>query len=280
MTSVFIIGTGWLGLPLAKKLISDNLTVHATKTTQEGASKISALGVPCHPFQFDSVNPTASIQSLVSLLRQHRCDVIIGSFPPGFRKGSGEEYAQYWQQVTDAAQQASVSKVIMVSSTTVYPNIAETLNEEQASYAISQSNDKFSDNAKIMLQAEQYVIDSGLDYAVVRCSGLVGPDRHPSRFASKLKQVSTVAPANMLHLEDAVGIVSFALTNISRQVVNATTPNTVSKAHYYQAALDCVNSKETLPPTNDIPDKKISASKILEFGYQFHFQSTLDALND
>ncbi|MFA0521664.1 SDR family NAD(P)-dependent oxidoreductase, partial [Vibrio sp. 10N.222.55.E8] len=85
------------------------------------------------------------------------------------------------------------------------------------------------------------VMDSGLDFTILRFSGLIGPNRHPSRFASKLKQVSSQAPANMLHLDDAIGSVNFAIEQLHNEVVNVTTPNTVSKAEFYAAALKSVN---------------------------------------
>ncbi|MFA0071709.1 SDR family NAD(P)-dependent oxidoreductase, partial [Vibrio breoganii] len=138
----------------------------------------------------------------------------------------------------------------------------------------------FSDNARVMLQAEQYIIDSGIDYTILRFSGLIGPSRHPSRFASKLKQVSTQAPANMLHLDDAIGAIEFAISQLHNEIVNVTTPNTVSKAEFYAAALKSANSSEPLPLVVDTPDKLISSKKILDLGYSFKFESTLDALYD
>ena len=129
-----------------------------------------------------------------------------------------------------------------------------------------------------MLQAEQHVIDSGLDYVIVRCSGLIGPKRHPSRFAARLAQVSQLAPANMLHQKDAIGALIFASEKLSNQVVNATTPQTVSKAEFYQAALAAAELDSPLPPIVDIADKRILSDKLSQLGYQFHYSHTLEAL--
>lgn len=166
----------------------------------------------------------------------------------------------------------------MVSSTSVYPNVAKEMLEQDASLLLAQQNEAFSDGARIMLQAEQYVIDSDLNYVIVRCSGLIGPNRHPSRFAARLPQVSRLAPANMLHLEDAVGVVTFAAEKLSNQIVNATTPQTVSKAEFYQAALNAAQLNSPLPPIVDIADKRIMSNKIEQLGYQFHYGNTLEAL--
>jgi len=113
--------------------------------------------------------------------------------------------------------------------------------EQDASLELATNNDEFSANAKKMLQAEQTVIDSGLDYVIVRCSGLIGPDRHPARFASRLKQVSRLA-------------------------------------EFYQAALKAANLDEELPPIVDVADKRIVSDKLIKAGYKFHYSHTLEAL--
>ena len=284
MASIFIVGAGWVGAPLSEHLEKHDNQVVVTKTTQEGADAIGNERIPCEVFSFDAIQPERSIGQLYSLLLENNTEIVIGSFPPGFRKGAGVEYADYWQQLTRACQKANVKKLIMVSSTTVYPTKPGVLYEQGASLTLSTSENEqasaFSDNARVMLKAEQSVIDSGIDYTILRFSGLIGPNRHPSRFASKLKQVSTQAPANMLHLNDAIGAVDFAINQLHNEIVNVTTPNTVSKAEFYAAALKSANSSEPLPPIVDTPDKLISSKKILDLGYSFKFESTLDALHD
>ncbi|MEZ9156890.1 NAD(P)H-binding protein [Vibrio lentus] len=284
MASIFIVGAGWVGAPLSEHLVKHDNQVVVTKTTQEGADAIGNERIPCEIFSFDAIQPERSIGQLYSLLLENNIEIVIGSFPPGFRKGAGVEYADYWQQLTSACQKANVKKLIMVSSTTVYPTKPGVLYEQDASLTLSTSENEqasaFSDNARVMLKAEQLVMDSGIDYTILRFSGLIGPSRHPSRFASKLKQVSSQAPANMLHLDDAIGAVNFAINQLHNEVVNVTTPNTVSKAEFYAAALKSANSSEPLPPIVDTPDKLISSKKILGLGYSFKFDSTLDALYD
>ena len=284
MASIFIVGAGWVGAPLSEHLERHSNRVVVTKTTQAGADTISSERIPCEVFSFDSSNPEQTVGKLYSLFLEHNSEIVIGSFPPGFRKGAGKEYADYWLLLTKACQQANIKKLIMVSSTTVYPTKPGILYEQDASLALANADSDdactFSDNARIMLQAEHSVMDSDIDYTILRFSGLIGPNRHPSRFAGKLKQVSNQAPANMLHLDDAIGAVDFAINHLHNEIANVTTPNTVSKAEFYAAALKSANSSEPLPPVVNEPDKLISSKKILDLGYSFKFESTLDALHD
>ncbi|WP_199454355.1 NAD(P)H-binding protein [Vibrio owensii] len=275
MANTLIVGAGWLGTPLAQTLIDQGHQVTVTRRSQTRLDEFPLTSV--QPALLD-LNEPHSQQQLIELIEQHQIERIVGAFPPGFRKGNGQEYAQQWQRLVSAAKQSSVNKLLMVSSTTVYPNLAVDMKEEDATLALAQTNEHFSDNARIMLQAEQYVIDSGIDYAIVRCSGLISSDRHPSRFAMRLKQVSRKAPANMVHQNDAVAATAFALNQIDNEVVNATTPNTVSKAEFYQAAITQSDLDIALPPVTETADKRILADKLVALGYQFQFNSTLDAL--
>ncbi|WP_045488238.1 NAD(P)H-binding protein [Vibrio harveyi] len=275
MANILIVGAGWLGAPLAQTLADQGHHVTVTRRSQSRLDELPITSV--RTAQLDLSEPRAQ-QKIVELIKQEQIERIVGSFPPGFRKGNGQEYAQQWQRLVEAAKVSGVEKLLMVSSTTVYPNLPVDIREEDATFALAQDNPHFSDNARIMLQAEQYVMDSGIDYAIVRCSGLIGADRHPSRFALRLKQVSRKAPANMVHQNDAVAATAFALNQIENEVVNATTPNTVSKAEFYQAAITQSDLDIALPPVTETADKRILADKLISLGYQFQFNSTLDAL--
>jgi nucleoside-diphosphate-sugar epimerase len=275
MSNIAIIGAGWLGLPLSQQLIELNHQVIASCRSERSIDRLSAHDIP--HFQFDLDNPTTPLKQLLSL---YNCDTVVGCFPPGFRQGNGLEYAKNWQYLAQQCQYAGVTKLIMISSTAVYPDEAELMYEEDATLQITQSNSRFSDKARVLLQAEQHVIDSGLDFAILRCSGLIGPNRHPARFVNKLQQVSRLAPANILHLIDAIGATVFALEHVVNTVVNVTTPTTVSKAEFYQVALDSLNSKDVLPMIVEQPDKCIISDKLVGLGYIFHFKHTLETLSN
>lgn len=271
MKTVTVIGGGWLGRPLAHYLDTIGHKVYVSKTTDQGVSDLSEEQLNAFRFNLDDDSST-----LKAAIERQAPDIVIGCFPPGFRSGGGQRYAKHWQTLLKICQSAKVRKVVMVSSTSVYPDIATDMREEDASLALAEQHEAFSEKATIMLQAEQYLKDSGLKYGIVRCSGLTGPNRHASRFAARLKQVSDQAPANMLHLADAIGAVSFVAHLETSVVVNATTPNTVSKAEFYQAALASVNSQDVLPKVVHTPDKRILADTLVSLGYRFHHQHTLE----
>ncbi|MEZ9831979.1 NAD-dependent epimerase/dehydratase family protein [Vibrio breoganii] len=277
MTAVLIIGAGWLGRPLAKQLSASNHAVHVTNSSHESTEESLELGLSAHQLQL----PLPSIQSLASLIEQLKIEVVIGCITPGFRRSATpdwDSYANNWQQICEAAKQGGARKVIMISSTAVYPSVSKDMKEEDASLGLALGNNDFSDKSLALLQAEQRVIDSEMDHVVIRCSGLVDEIRHPSRFATRLRSVSRNAPANMLHRVDAVGVVEFAMNHIGHDIINASTPNTCDKAQFYQAAIESKGLDIALPEVVDTPDKRIDSSRSVGLGYQYQYQHTLDLL--
>lgn len=274
MTVLTIIGAGWLGSSLATYLDTKH-TVYASRRTQKNVDELQKNGI--NGFVCDLASQE---QPLADILIQQNTNIVVGSFPPGVRKGLGHEYVDYWQYLIDACQQASVKKIIMISSTSVYPDTSDIMTEESASLTLAQSDDSFSEKSKTLLQAEELVKMSGIDFCILRMSGLVGPKRHPARFVGKLKQLSTLAPANIVHLIDAVKSINFAIYNLRNDIINVTTPYTVSKAEFYKYALSQSDYDFQLPEIVSIEDKGVVSDKLQNAGYQFHFSTTYQVIDD
>lgn len=277
MDAIAIVGGGWLGQPLAHYLATPTTSTLVTRTSQKGIDELSQLGLNSSllklPFSNDEHKST-----FTNLMRNKNISVLIGCFPPGFRKGQSQQYLHQWRSLVDGALAANINKVIMISSTTVYPQGAGVMTESDANFTLSVNNERFSSNARIMLEAEQTLIQSGLKYTIIRCAGLFGPSRHPGRFVSKLSQLSTLAPANMLHLTDALGVIKFSLNQLDFQTINAASPDSVSKAMFYKKALQLYDDKGKLPPIVQLEDKKISSQKLIQAGYQFTFNNAISGL--
>lgn len=289
MATISIIGTGWLGLPLANYLSSLDHNLFASKTTLDGCNATQSQVPHVNMFvaKLSADIQSQAYQELQSNLVTQQPNIIIGAFPPGFRQGKGEDYIAYWQQLVSIAKTIPNVKLVMISSTAVYPSQAQLMDEDMASWAAYKATpESFSAKSVAMLKAEQTVIDSGLNYAIVRCSGLIGKQRLPHRFVRHLKQVSHFAPANMLHLNDAIGVIEFACFKLQNEVVNASIPDTLSKADFYQASIEAMQKLDcyhedwslSLPPLSEHKDKQISSAKITNLGYEFQFPTYSDLL--
>lgn len=273
MSIISIIGAGWLGFPLAQHLSKDH-RVYASKTTLAGLDIFASTSIQGFIVSKDTIH-----RELKSQLLEQQPNVVVGCFPPGLRKGLSDHYCNHWQAIIDACENTSVEKLIMISTTGVYPDLADEMVETDATYSRAQTNPDFNQKNKILLDAERVVEQSTLNTVIIRCGGLFGPERHPSRFASRLKSVSVSAPANMLHLDDAIKVITFCIEQINNEVINAVSPIKPSKAEFYQAALDHAEATTLLPPIVDVADKSICVDKLLRYGYEFTYSSPLDALS-
>ncbi|NOI68039.1 NAD-dependent epimerase/dehydratase family protein [Vibrio sp. 99-8-1] len=276
--AIAIVGGGWLGQPLALSIQQQGVhPVYVTRTSEQGVKELQHAGLNGLLLKLPLTNQDQTSQFVQSLIEKN-VSTIIGSFPPGFRKGQGQQYLLQWQALIEVAKQANIDNVIMVSSTTVYPQVSGTVKEEDATLQLAANNALFSDNARTMLAAEQALIESTLGYMIVRCSGLFGPNRHPGRFVSKLKSISSAAPANMLHLQDAIGVIQFVLSRVTHQIINASSPALVYKSEFYQTALQQYDATLNMPEITTTADKQISSQKLQQSGYHFVYSNAIDGL--
>lgn len=276
--AIAIVGGGWLGQPLALSIQQQGVhPVYVTRTSEQGVKELQHAGLNGLLLKLPFTNQDQTSQFVQSLIEKN-VSTIIGSFPPGFRKGQGQQYLLQWQALIEVAKQANIDNVIMVSSTTVYPQVSGAVKEEDATLQLAANNALFSDNARTMLAAEQALIESTLGYMIVRCSGLFGPNRHPGRFVSKLKSISSAAPANMLHLQDAIGVIQFVLSRVTHQILNASSPALVYKSEFYQTALQQYDATLNMPEITTTADKQISSQKLQQSGYHFVYSNAIDGL--
>nr|WP_301333956.1 NAD-dependent epimerase/dehydratase family protein [Vibrio agarivorans] len=267
---IVIIGGGWLGLPLGHFLHTNGHDVLVTKTSKKGCDDLAKGGL--HTLHLE-LGTSLSTQS-ENHLRDFQPDVIVGCFPPGLRSDTPSRYVENWRQVSELAVMHDVGKIIMVSTSGVYPSIAEDMVETRQ---IGGKN--LDEKTQLLLSAEQQVIKSQVPYTILRCSGLIGPNRHPARFAKRLKSISDQAPANMVHLDDVIAVIEFVLTSGDNEIYNVTTPETVSKYQFYQRATKHYHEPIALPAPSHTQDKRIVATKLIAAGFKFKYSHIFNALD-
>jgi nucleoside-diphosphate-sugar epimerase len=216
--SVSIIGCGWFGLPLAKRLLAAGLSVKGCKRAREGVDDISALGI--EGYRLDLQEDAAVPGPLL------KADCFIINLPPGIRRGE-TDYLDRLAKLRDALT-AIPKRLIFVSTTAVYPDLPDVLDEADAS--------AHSPGAAILLGAE--ALFAGLNTTVVRFAGLVGPGRHPGRFfAGKTDVGGGALPVNLVHLEDCLSAFEalIAAPTLGR-CYNLCAPGHPSKQDFYTEA--------------------------------------------
>ncbi|MDQ0967451.1 nucleoside-diphosphate-sugar epimerase [Flavobacterium sp. W4I14] len=222
--TISVLGCGWFGLALAKKLIGLNYTVKGSTTSQEKLAILQAENI--QPFL---INFTA--ETVVADPAFFEADTLFICIPPKRNSAELLDYPQKINSILAAAKDKS-KHVVLISSTSVYADENKIVNETSETHPDT-------DSGRVVLAAE--ILFKELfpeNCTVIRFAGLIGPDRNPGRFfAGKSNVPNGLAPVNLIHQTDAVGI---AVKLLEKQAFgttyNACSPNHPAKMDFYANA--------------------------------------------
>lgn len=252
--NILIIGSGWLGLPLAKSLNQQGQHVTATTTSM---NKVIAGDV--NLIHLDTQDPES-----ISALSMH-FDVMIITIPP--KRGLGNNYLTELTQLHQLAISLAIPHVLFTSSTSVWGNNKNIVNENSPMQPTTES-------ATAMVAFEQLIHDAPEYLATtIKLSGLIGCDRHPGKFlAGKTGVANPDASVNLVVKEDVIGIISAVIQQgIWQQSLIACAPSHPSRHKFYTAAATHLG---LTPPTfisETLINKTIDAtytSQLLKYQYQ------------
>lgn len=218
--SISILGCGWLGLPLAVRLIAGGWQVKGSTTT---AAKLPVLAA-------NNIAPyLVQLSSDVSLSADFfNSDTLLINIPPSLKKQSAEAYLTHMLALQKQVELSPVKRVIFISSTSVYPD----------------TNTEITDTGIVDFQSALYQSEQLFNQSttfkttIIRFAGLIGPGRNPSRFfAGKTDIQNGQAPVNLIHLDDCIGIIE-AVLNHQRfyGTYHAAAPTHPSRSEFYSLA--------------------------------------------
>jgi len=244
--TIGILGTGWLGLPLAKQFIKDNYTVKGCTTSANKIATLENEGVLPYLIKLSEDDITGNIAHFLNNL-----SCLIINVPPRLRgKGPKESYVKKMYLLHQEIQKANVKKVIFVSSTAVYGNAVGTVDETTIPQPATASGRQLLASENIFRE------DQSLHTTILRLAGLIGPDRHPvTILATKKNLEDGSAPVNLIHLNDCITIIKEIVSkNHWNTVLNGVHPEHPTKREYYTAI---AKSKNLQPPDyQDINSKR------------------------
>ena len=271
-STVLVLGCGWLGLALAESLVQSGHRVLGTTTTPENIPDLEARGIEPHLLRLGSDFGAPAEALLHQLLSA--AEVLVLNIPP--RAAAAGAYPTLLRPVHRAVAAAKTAKVLFVSSTGVYPDQPRLMRECDA---IS-TRDAASD----VLRAEGHFVPRYGQWksTVVRLGGLMGPDRAPGRvLAGRRDLAQGNAPVNLLHLTDAVGVISAIIEHQAwGHTFNVCADQHPLRREFYPAAAQHIKLE---PPTfqdgTGIHGKTIDSSLVRKLvPYQFKHDDVLAAL--
>ncbi|QAA82473.1 SDR family NAD(P)-dependent oxidoreductase [Aequorivita sp. H23M31] len=227
---ITIAGLGWLGQPLAHRLINLGYSVKGSVTTIEKATLLQQHGFNAFPVEISETGISGEISAL---LKDTDCLIIM--IPPGIRRNTGADYVLKMVHLREDIKKTAINRIILVSSTSVYSdsqgNVTEKDDPKPETIA-----------GKQLRQVEELFINTAsFKTTVVRFGGLIGGSRKPARYLAGRKDLKDAnAPVNLIHRDDCINIlVEIIKQDTFGKVFNGVNPQHPKKSDYYiQKALE------------------------------------------
>ncbi len=255
--NISLLGTGWLGLPLAKTLISQGYKVRGSTRTKERDTELRATNIiPC------ILDLKESNQDWHEFLDSN---VLIVNIP-------SKEICGF-EHLIARIQSSNIQKVIFISSTSVYSNINQVIYEDE----------KLENNGHPLRKIEQlFMNNTHFQTSVIRFGGLIGYSRHPGRFFKPNSVVKNPdAKVNLIHRDDCIKIIVRILElDLWGEEFNCCADSHPTKRDFYrQAALQCGIEVPNFEQNNDLRFKIISNQKVKKLlEYEFKYSDLMDIL--
>ena len=260
--SIGVLGCGWLGLPLGKKLLQNSHGIHGTTTSIQKLQTLQGEGICPYLISLAAEGIEGDIQGFLSNI-----DLLIVNVPPKMRSKNPESFLEKMKLLHAEIKKSKVQKVIFISSTSVYGDIPGEVTETSLPKPVTES-------AIQLLESENlFRLDNTLNTAVVRFGGLIGPTRHPVTILSGKKNLANGNdPVNLIHLDDCIHLISTIIENqYWDEIFNGVYPFHPKKSEYYS---DEANKRDISPPhyTNEITQtlgKIVHSKNFLDKGHDF-----------
>ncbi|WP_083821453.1 NAD(P)H-binding protein [Methylophaga aminisulfidivorans] len=244
-----MLGSGWLGLRLARHLRSADTHIKLSTRQTEKQSILRDEGFDV--YQIDIETGTDFSQFL-------NADTLIVNIT----NKNKDAFENFINQI----ENSPIKQVLFISSSSVYQNTNDWVKEEH----------QFENEDSILWQIEsRFRQSSHFLTSIIRFSGLIGPDRHPGRFFRHGKQVQQAdAPVNLIHLDDCIGIIEQVLKqHVWGEVLNGCADTHPSKKQFYRHAAELLKQ-----PVPDFNQDNASSYKIVSndkakslLSYQFQY---------
>ena len=273
MNKISILGCGWLGLPLAKSLLSKGYEVKGSTTSESKLEVLKNAGISPFQIQLEEHQIIGKIDGFFN-----ETDVLVIDIPTGLRRevatSNGMTFVNKVKTLIPFIENSGIQKVVFVSSTSVYGDgfpIVEITEETPPN--------PDTESGKQLVIAET-LLQSNLNFktTVIRFGGLLGDDRHPIKFlAGKTNVENPDAPVNMIQREDCIGIIEEILKQVQsdnwewNETFNAVAPQHPTRKEYYHKKAEILNLPFPTFAENPKSLGKIISNKKVEtvLGYSF-----------
>lgn len=265
---ISILGCGWLGLPLAQKLIETDFEIKGSTTSEHKLEVLKSNKIV--PFLI-ALSEDKIIGNISEFLNDS--EILIIDIPPGLRKitetTSEKTFVNKIKTLLPFIENSNIEKVIFISSTSVYgdSNSIPTVTEESDLRPDTESG-------KQLVEVENLFRNNrNFETNIIRFGGLIGEDRNAVKMLTgKTNVANPEAPINLIHQVDCIGIIGEILQqNCWNETFNAVAPFHPTRKEYYTKKAITLNLPKPEFTENETSIGKIISSGKLEkvLGYFF-----------
>jgi nucleoside-diphosphate-sugar epimerase len=270
MTQISLLGCGWLGLPLAKKLIAEGYPISGSTTSENKLSILKDAGIKPFLVSLESKSVSESVTAFLA-----ESEILIIDIAPKLRAVSPDPeekvFVEKIKNLIPLIEQSPVKKVLFVSSTSVYGDDNDLITEATT------PNPETESGKQLLLAEEILQKNQNFQTTILRFGGLIGEDRHPVKFlAGKENLENPDTPVNLIHQNDCISIIEKIMKQSAwNEVFNAVAPFHPTREDYYtQKAKEQNLLLPKFSPGKSNIKKTISSEKIEKsLNYQFKLEN-------
>ncbi len=251
--TISILGSGWLGVPLAEALIQQGYAINLSSRSTAKDKLIRDIGAIPYLVNIDTRTYPNDFFNADMLI----CNIT-------------SKNIEGFSTLIERIGQSQVQQVLFISSSSVYLNTNTIVTE-----------DALQENPQHPLYRIEQLFQqaASFDSTIVRFSGLVGYQRHPGRFFKQGKIVPQAnAPVNLIHRDDCIALIQAIIEQAAwGDTFNACADTHPTKRIFYQHASELLGQKP--PEFDDTAEnqyKIVSNAKIKKrLGYQFIYPDVM-----
>lgn len=270
---VSILGCGWLGFPLAKKLIEIGFEVKGSTTSENKLAVLKSNKIAPYLLELTEDNINDCISDFLN-----DSEILIIDIPPGLRKIADDTtektFVNKIKNLIPFIEKSTIKKVLFISSTSVYAETAAipTVTEK----TVLNPN---TESGKQLVEVENLLRNnSNFQTTIIRFGGLIGEDRNIVKMLTGKNNVANPdAPINLIHQEDCIGIIEAILKQVQHDKVWNETFNAVAPIHptrkkYYTEKAKQLHLIAPIFTENETNFGKIVSSEKLETILDYRFR--------
>lgn len=271
MKRISILGSGWLGLPLAIELNKIQYQVKASSRSLERLTRLRKANIEGHAFDIEALEPGKILTEDDFL----QADILVINIT--------SKNIEAFEKLITEIEKTTIQQVLFISSTSVYRN------SDHLNAAPVTEDDLGELKACPLLKIENlFQNNPNFQTSIIRFSGLIGYQRHPGRFFLTKTDNDEVycktiknpdAQVNMIHRDDCIEIIKAVIAqNCWREVFNACASQHPTRREFYHAALKHLGDYEPIfSGQTDSVGKIISNEKVKDLlNYTFIHDDLLD----